>query len=111
MRCDDETRLEECAMAADGTWNLTMQTPMGDRTATLVVAVAGNTLQGTQSAEGNSADIFAGTVSGNAVSWKVNIVEPMPMTLEFNGTLDNNAISGSMTAGAFGSWPFTGQRA
>jgi hypothetical protein len=74
------------------------------------VTAAGNALQGTQSAEGNSAAIFEGTVSGNAVSWKVNITEPMPMTLEFNGTVDGNAMSGSMTAGAFGSWPFTGQR-
>jgi len=98
-------------MAADGTWTLTMQTPMGDRKTTLVVTTSGNTLQGTQSAEGNGSDIFEGTVSGNAVSWKVNITEPMPMTLEFNGTVDDNAISGSMTAGAFGSWPFSGQRA
>jgi hypothetical protein len=98
-------------MAADGTWNLTMQTPMGDRNATLVVTAAGNTLQGTQSAEGNSRDIFEGTISGDTVSWKVNITEPMSMTLEFNGTVDSNTMSGSMTAGAFGSWPFTGQRA
>ena len=97
-------------MAADGTWTLTMQTPMGDRKTTLVVTTSGSTLQGTQSADGNSSDIFDGTVSGNAVAWKVNITEPMPMTLEFNGTVDDNAISGSMTAGAFGSWPFAGQR-
>ena len=98
-------------MAADGTWDLTMQTPMGDRKATLAVTTAGNTLQGTQSAEGNSADIFEGTVSGNAVSWKLNIIEPFSMTLEFNGTVDGNTISGNMTAGTFGTWPFTGQRA
>jgi hypothetical protein len=98
-------------MAADGTWNLTMQTPMGDRKATLVVTAAGSTLQGTQSAEGNSADIFDGTVNGNAVSWKLKITEPMPMTLEFNGTVESNTMSGNMTAGAFGSWPFAGERA
>jgi len=98
-------------MAADGTWNLTMQTPMGDRKATLIVTTAGNALQGTQSAEGNSTDIFEGSVSGNAVSWKVNIIEPMSMTLEFNGTVESNTMSGSMTAGLFGSWPFTGERA
>jgi|SRR5215467_14558559 len=98
-------------MAADGTWDLTMQTPMGDRKATLVVKAAGSTLQGTQSAEGNSADIFDGTVNGNAVSWKLNITDPMSMTIEFNGTVESNTMSGNMTAGAFGSWPFTGQRA
>jgi hypothetical protein len=99
------------SMAVDGTWNLTMQTPMGDRKATLDVTSAGAKLQGTQSAEGNSADIFDGAVEGSAVSWKVNITSPMPMTLEFKGTVDGAGMTGSMTAGAFGSWPFTGQRA
>jgi hypothetical protein len=95
----------------DGTWNLTMQTPMGDRKATLAVTSAGSTLQGTQSAEGNSTDIFDGSIAGDAVSWKVNITTPMPMTLEFKGTIGGASMTGSMTAGAFGSWPFTGQRA
>ena len=33
-------------MAADGTWNLTMQTPMGERTSKLTLATAGGTLTG-----------------------------------------------------------------
>ncbi len=97
--------------AADGTWNLTMQTPMGDRKTTLTVTSSGTTLQGQQSADGNNTDIFDGTVDGNTVAWKVNIVSPMPMTLEFKGTIEGASMSGSMTAGAFGSWPFSGQRA
>lgn len=97
--------------AVDGTWNLTMQTPMGDRKATLAVTSADTKLQGTQSAEGNTVDIFDGTIHGGALSWKVNITSPMPMTLEFNGTVEGVAMTGNMTAGAFGSWPFTGQRA
>lgn len=96
---------------ADGTWNLTMQTPMGDRKATLAVTSAGTALQGSQSAEGNSTDIFDGTIDGDTVNWKVNITSPMPMTLEFKGTVDGASMTGSMTAGAFGNWPFTGQRA
>ena len=98
-------------MAADGTWNLTLQTPMGDRKATLAVTTSGSTLEGEQSAEGNSQKIYDGTVSGNAVFWKLNITDPMPMTLEFTGTLEGNRLSGSMKAGSFGSWPFTGERA
>jgi hypothetical protein len=99
-------------MAADGTWKLTLQTPMGDRQATLAITTSGNTLTGQQSGEGNNTqDIFDGSVAGNTLSWKVSITNPMPMTLEFNGTVVDNTLSGSMKAGAFGSWPFTGQRA
>jgi hypothetical protein len=33
------------------------------------------------------------------------------MTLEFAGTVDGDAISGSVKAGSFGSFPFSGKRA
>ena len=59
---------------------------------------------------GNSADIFDGTVNGNDLSWKVSITDPMPMTLEFTGTVNGDAISGSVKLGAFGTSSFSGTR-
>jgi hypothetical protein len=98
-------------MAADGTWNLTMQTPMGVRVSKLTLATSGGTLTGTQEAEGNTTDIAEGTVNGNEVSWKVSITNPMPLTLTFNGTVDGNSLNGSADTGMFGSFPFEGTRA
>lgn len=98
-------------MAADGTWNLTMETPMGERRATLAVKAEGGALTGTQSADGDSGEIFEGTASGDSVAWKVSITSPMPLTLEFSGTVDGDKMSGTMSAGFYGSWPFTGTRA
>jgi hypothetical protein len=97
-------------MTADGNWNLVVTTPMGERQGTLSVKTDGRTLKGSQMAEGNSAEIFDGTVDGNAVSWKVSITDPMPMTLEFSGTVDGDKLSGSVTLGAFGSSSFSGTR-
>ena len=34
----------------------------------------------------------------------------MPMTLDFTGTVDGDKLSGSVKAGSFGSFPFTGSR-
>jgi hypothetical protein len=102
---------EERRMAVDGNWNLTMQTPMGERNATLNLKSAGGSLTGTQGADGNSTEIFDGTVSGNDVAWKVSITNPMPLTLEFTGTVAGDAISGEMGIGFMGSFPFTGKRA
>ena len=73
-------------MAVDGTWNISIETPIGTRQATLSIAAAGNELTGTQAADGNSTSITDGKVDGNKVSWKVAITNPMPMTLEFSGT-------------------------
>ena len=98
-------------MAADGTWNLTMQTPMGERRSTLTLSTAGGTLTGKQEAEGNTTDIAEGTVNGNELSWKVSITNPMPLTLTFNGTVDGNTLNGTADTGMFGSFPFEGTRA
>jgi hypothetical protein len=98
-------------MTTDGNWNLVISTPLGERRATLSVKAAGATLKGTQAAEGNSAEIFDGTVSGDAVSWKVSITDPMPMTLEFSGTVNGNELNGSVVLGSFGSSSFSGTRA
>ena len=72
-------------MAVDGTWNITMSTPMGERNAPLTLKNAGGTLTGTMAAEGNSAEIFDGKANGDDVAWKVSITNPMPLTLEFTG--------------------------
>jgi len=97
--------------AADGTWNLTMQTPMGERRSTLTLSTAGGTLTGKQEAEGNTTDIADGTVNGNELSWKVSITNPMPLTLTFTGTVDGDTLNGSADTGMFGSFPFEGTRA
>ena len=97
-------------MAADGTWNLTMDTPMGERRSTLTLSTSGGTLTGKQEAEGNTTDIAEGTVNGNDVSWKVAITNPMPLTLTFSGTVDGNNLAGTADTGMFGSFPFQGTR-
>ena len=97
-------------MSADGNWSLVVASPIGERPATLSVTTDGSTLKGSQQADGNSTEIFDGTVDGNAVSWKVSIVDPMPMTLEFRGTIDGDELSGSVTLGAFGDASFSGTR-
>jgi hypothetical protein len=98
-------------MAVDGDWNLTMSTPMGERSATLNLTSAGGTLTGTQGAEGNTAEIFDGTVNGDDVAWKVSITNPMPLTLAFTGKISGNDISGEMGIGPMGSFQFSGKRA
>ena len=98
-------------MAVDGNWNLSMSTPMGERQATLSLKSSGGTLTGTQGAEGNSTEIFDGTVSGDDLAWKISITNPMPLTLNFTGKVSGDSISGDVGIGPMGSFPFTGTRA
>ena len=96
-------------MAVDGNWNITLSTPMGERKTTLTLKSAGGTLTGTQGADGKSAEIFDGTVSGDDVNWKVSITNPMPLTLEFIGKVSGDSMSGEAGIGPMGNFPFRGR--
>lgn len=97
-------------MSADGTWKLTMQTPLGDRKATLTLASAGGALTGKLTGEeGNTTDIYEGKLDGSNASWKADITSPMPLTLTFTSTVAGDSISGNVSA-VVGSWPFTGTK-
>lgn len=98
-------------MSADGKWNLVMSTPLGERKVTLDLKEAGGALTGKMTnAEGNATNIYEGKASGNSLSWKADITNPMPLTLSFTGNVDGAKISGNVSA-AVGSWTFTGARA
>lgn len=99
-------------MAVDGTWRLTVNTPMGAQESTLVLNNSGATPTGTQSAgssEGKPIDDL--TINGDSVSWKSSITRPMAMTLEFSGTVEGDSMSGKVKLGMFGSQSFSGVRA
>jgi hypothetical protein len=97
-------------MAVDGKWEIVINSPMGAQKATLDLATSGNTLTGTQQAAQGSGPLENGKVEGDAVSWSAKITSPMPLTLDFTGTVDGDKLSGSVKAGAFGSFPFSGNR-
>lgn len=97
-------------MAADGTWNIAIETPMGTRQSTLVLKAEGDALKGTQSEGSDSTEISEGTVNGDRIAWKVSISNPMPMDLEFSAQVDGDKISGQAATAMFGSFPFTGER-
>ena len=98
-------------MSADGNWNIVVSTPMGDRPATLSVKTDGNALTGSQGTERKFGGHFRRYGQWQrSVLWKVSITDPMPMTLEFTGTINGDAIGGSVKLGAFGTSSFSGTR-
>ena len=97
-------------MAVDGKWEIVINSPLGAQKATLDIATDGAALTGTQQAAQGSGPLENGKVDGNNVTWSAKISSPMPLTLDFTGTVDGDTRSGSVKAGAFGSFPFTGTR-
>jgi hypothetical protein len=95
----------------DGSWNTVTKSPMGDQQAVLTVQSAGDSFTGNFSGGLGTTDIKDGKVSGDTLSWTLDISVPMPMTLTCEATVDGDALNGTVTAGVFGSFPITGTRA
>jgi len=100
-------------MSADGTWQISMNTPMGAQSATLELRADATTLTGTMSAAAapEPMEITDGTVDGASLTWKAALTQPMPISLEFSATVDGDAISGTVKLGTFGDATFEGSRA
>ncbi len=56
-------------MAIDGTYNITIVTPMGDRPASLTLVTDGNALSGKFGSQQGEQEWDGGTVDGNDVAW------------------------------------------
>ena len=97
-------------MAVDGKWEIVINSPLGAQKAQLDLKADGASLTGSQQAAQGSGPLENGKIDGNNLSWSAKISSPMPMTLDFTGTVEGDKLSGSVKAGSFGSFPFTGTR-
>lgn len=102
-------------MTVAGIWNVTVKTPMGDQAGTFTVAIDGDSFTGKLSSpmmgEMSTQD---GKVAGNgltwALTWKMDMKVPMPMTLDCEAVIDGDTLTGKVVAGAFGAMALTGTR-
>lgn len=98
-------------MSADGTWQITVNTPMGAQATTLSLRSEGAALSGEQSADESTTAIYDGSIEGDEVRWKVDVTKPMALTVSFRGKIDGDTISGKAKAGMFPAMAFEGSRA
>ena len=97
-------------MSVDGSWKVTIRSPIGVIETRLVAKSQGNTFTGTLSGQGQSTEITDGKVVGDQISWSAQISTPMKMTLEYAGVLGEREMSGKVKAGGMGSFSFSGVR-
>ena len=94
----------------DGSWNCTVKSPLGDQSLTLTIRSAGNRFAGEAGGAMGSMAI-EGDLAGDTLSWKLSVTTPMTMTLDCEASIDGDRLTGSVGAGAFGSFPLSGTRA
>jgi hypothetical protein len=93
----------------DGSWDCTVKSPLGDQKLSLTVKTEGSGFTGTASGAMGSADV-SGEAAGETIRWKQQVSVPMPMTLDCEATAEGDTLTGTVAAGAFGSFPLTGTR-
>lgn len=97
-------------MSLDGSWNCTLDTPLGERKVLLTLAANGAELTGTIGNGSESTPIQDGRADGNNATWKTKISKPVSMTMEFNVTVTGNEMGGTVKLGMFGNAPLRGTR-
>ncbi len=97
-------------MSVAGKYECVTRSPMGDQTSILTVEVDGDTFSGSNSGPMGNLAITGGAVDGNTISWSSDITVPMPMKLDCKATIEGDDVTGTVTAGMFGSFPMTGKR-
>jgi hypothetical protein len=98
-------------MAVDGTYDVTMNTPMGAQKATFEFSTDGTRLSGRMSSMMGAIDFDNGVVDANNLTWTVDAKTPMgDMAVECAAVLDGDSLTGEAKMGSFGSASFTGAR-
>jgi hypothetical protein len=97
-------------MTAQGKWNITVKTPVGDKQGVLELRVNGASLSGRISNPDYAVDFSDGKVRGNQLEWSAKLDKPMRMTLKFTATVDADRIEGKAKH-LLGSATFAGTRA
>ena len=78
-----------------GKWNITINTPMGERSGVLELLVTGQTLTGTLSDAEHHVAISDGKIDGNKLTWQAKITKPMRLSFKFTAIVDEDRISGA----------------
>ncbi|MFE7775296.1 hypothetical protein ACFU5O_15600 [Streptomyces sp. NPDC057445] len=100
-------------MPAEGTWHLTIDTPLGKQQARVLLAARPNgTWHGTAEdlRSGEQVPLTGITVQGDAVTYQQSITKPMRLHLSFRLTLEGDRLTGQAKAGRLPGSRVTGRR-
>tara|TARA_E500000331_G_scaffold327477_1_gene346467 strand:- start:2155 stop:2451 length:297 start_codon:yes stop_codon:yes gene_type:complete len=97
-------------MSVAGSFQVTINSPLGDREATLNLDVADDVVSGSLHSDDVSQEFTGGAANGSEVTWEMDLTRPMPLHLICSATVDGDSISGVIQLGAFGNANFSGTR-
>ncbi|MDD5189778.1 MAG: hypothetical protein PHE50_01905 [Dehalococcoidales bacterium] len=99
-------------MAINGTYNVTIDTPMGAQTGNVSFKCDGSTLSGSYQTSRGSQN-FTGIAEGDKAKWSISVPSPMggQINLSFDCKVTDSDLTGSVQLGQFGTAPIKGKKA
>lgn len=97
-------------MSFDGTYKVTVKTPLGKQKGTLTILTAGDVFSGSLETSSGTSNFSGGSISGNELRWQAETKTPMgAFEVAYTATIEGDQISG-MAATPMGSAPLEGVR-
>lgn len=82
-----------------GTWDAKLQSPLGVIDIVLEFAQDGDQLSGTSTASGETVPLVNPKAEDAHVTWGVDVTKPLRVHLDFDVTIDGDALAGTARAG------------
>lgn len=94
-----------------GTWDLTSQSPRGERTSPVVFEQTGESLKVTMTGMRGDEMTGTGTVKGQDIEWTITRTTPRgDMTIVYKGKVEGDSMTGEAQMGDFGAMAWTAKK-
>jgi len=101
----------DASIDPSGTWNLTIETPQSDVSATLTLKKDGDQITGSLTSPMGTVPVKSGTINGKELRLTLTVeMGGQSMEVVMTGTIEGDSIKGSVLLGAEGAFPFSGTR-
>jgi hypothetical protein len=97
-------------MSVEGTWNLSISTPIGKINTVVALCEQDGILTGVAHSAGEEVALADITLAGDRLTWKQAITKPMRLNLTFDVTANDDTLQGTSKAGRLPSSKVTGER-
>ncbi|MEU9924882.1 hypothetical protein AB0H51_26955 [Streptomyces griseoluteus] len=97
-------------MSVEGTWHLSVSTPVGKIGAVVELRERDGVLTGVARGAGEEVPLSGITLNGDRLTWKQAVTEPLRLNLAFDVTVDGDTLRGVSRAGRLPSSKVTGER-
>ncbi len=97
-------------MSVEGTWDLSISTPIGTIEAVVELRRQDGVLTGTADGAGEEVPLSDIALAGDQLTWKQAITKPMRLNLVFAVTVTDDTLTGTSKAGRLPASKVTGLR-